>query len=344
MGRKSNAQKALEAAAAANEAAKTDTPEVETKTDPVLVSATPEKNPRNEMLDLLAKRTTPEPEEASKVEPEAKPEAKPEEPPVVAEAAPEAPKVIKQTVDGKEYEVPQSEIDEAGGERAWRIERASKNRLEESKAALAEAKRIKAEMDELRSNQEPPKPKQTDEQFIASKIEAIRFGTEAEAAAAFSEVIRRSNPQIDQNQVTNLALVQVRRQAAIDKFGEEFQDILANPVLGKLALTLEAEAMRQLPKNALQDPAFVGKFDWNHFYRKIGNEIRGAVGRPSQTTPAAKTTTDTPSPSSAKEERKASIVNLPAAAAKAELPKEAKEDSREDTLNQMRRSRGLLTG
>jgi hypothetical protein len=276
----------------------------------------------------------------------------PPEPPADAPGtapAAEPPKIetVRVKVDGEEFDVPKTEVEEAGGIPAYRIQRAAENRLKKANETLAEAKRIQAAAVEWAAQnmpKEPAKPQIPQDQFIAEKINVIRFGTPEEGAAAFMEVLQRANPHIDQNalmtQATTNAVTAMRRQSAVDAFKNEFSDVVANPYLYKLSGLLENERLTAIDRNSILT------FDWNEFYRKIGNEVRTVAGRQSQpatAVPAASSTSGNPSPPSDREARKASIVTLPTAAARAELPKEEKPETREEMLNKMRKARGLPT-
>ena len=359
MGRYSNekrAQIAAEAAAKAAQAVQAAPPEAEASTKAAKIPQRPEgwtpplrNEPRRlameeiEVRDLKTKGIEiPKEELESEIVPARI------APAPVAEPAPETPapdvkpvetppaepiKMVKVKVDGQEFEVAQTEVDEAGGVTAYQKDKAAENRLRKANETLAESRRIQAEIAQWIQQQTKPAV-ETDDQFIASKIDVIRFGTPEESAAALKAVLERS--KIDQNAVTRNAVTIMQRNLALDIFKKEFQDVASNPDLLRLAVFLENELIPQAGPN----------LDWQNFYRSIGNRVRSVVGRPSQsaTTPTAAPTSDTPSPASDKEARKASIVNLPVAAARAELPKEEKPETREDVLNQMRKSRGIPTG
>jgi len=316
-------------------------------------SPTPEKNPRTIALEEIANARRPEgveeePEakkEPEKKEPEAsvtdapKVESKPEEQEQQPEAQAPATVMTRQKVDGKEYEVPQAEIDEAGGEKAWRINKAAQNRLEEAKAALAESRRTQAALADFVQRSVQPQNQQptlTDDQFIASKIDTIRFGTPDESAAALKEILHRAAKPVDQNQITAHVLSEMQKTQAVEKFKTEFQDLLANPMVLRLAVALEQDRLPQLQKQ--------GPVDWETFYRTIGNEVRSVVGRSSQ---PAKATVEAPVGNTSqtdKETRKASIVNLPTASTRATVKEDPKPETREDILNDMRKRRGIPIG
>lgn len=322
-------------------------PEPETKSEaPDTKPPTPDKNPRTIALEEIAASRQPEepkvepPKEEPKEEPKAEQVTSPEATaPDQQEQQPEAQApapVVKQKVDGVEYEVSQVEIDEAGGDRAWRINKAAQNRLEEAKQALAESRKTQAALAEIvQRTVAPPQPTLTDDQFIASKVDIIRFGTPEESAAALREVLQRSNKPVDQNAITAHVMNEMQKTQAVEKFKTEFQDVVTNPMVLRLAVALEQDRLPHL-KNT-QAP-----IDWGTFYRQIGNEVRTVMGKAPQPTNTA-APSGNPSQSE-KEAKKASIVNLPTAAARAQLPEESKPESRQDILNDMKKRRGIPTG
>ena len=182
------------------------------------------------------------------------------------------------------------------------------------------------------SQQAPKAPEQTPDQFMQSKVDVIRFGTPEESAAALREVMDRNTQRIDPTAITNAAVSKMQQNMALESFQHEFSDVVSNPLLLKLGITLESERLAQMQGQAP---------NWPTFYRSLGNELRSLTGRPSQSSQAVKT--DSTSPVD-KETRKSSIVNLPTAAARAALPEADKPETREDTLRNMRKARGLPTG
>jgi hypothetical protein len=292
--------------------------EPEAKTEPVPEPAPPSAE------DMLkgGKFSQPEIKEEPKVEApkeEPKPETKPEI------------KTIRVKVDGEEFDAPAEEVEAAGGIKAFQMMKASENRLKKSNETLAETRKMQAMMTELVKQAKPPEP--SVDQLLQSKIDVIRWGTPEESSAAMKEVISKMVPQIDQNKIIEMATDRIRHDTAVKEFDKEFEDIGASPLHIKLALALRAERLQK------GHPG-----DWSTFYRSIGNEVRSVMPRPSQSPTTETKTTDSTSPASDKEARKASIVNLPTGAARAELPKESKPETREDVLAQMRKSRGLPVG
>lgn len=279
-----------------------------------------------------------EPKEEPKTEVAAEaPPAQPE-PAVEPVAAPVAPVMVKQKVDGEEYEVSQAEIDEAGGPTAWRIAKANENRLKKTNETLAEIRRAQAELAEwTKRNQTPAQPEVSHQQFIAERMDKIRFGSPEEAAQAQLEIAERLNPKpADPNQIVEAAVMRISNQQAVTKFRQDFADIVSDPLLSQWAITLERQRMAEIK----------GSVDWNNFYSKLGNDIRSRLGRQSQpATAPTVATTGNPSQPSEKEARKASITTLPTAAARAELPKEAKEltpeEERKAWIAEQKKARGL---
>jgi len=276
------------------------------------------------MDEIIAKREPKEPETEktvetpvveAKVEPEAKVDA---EPKVEAEAAVEAPKTVRVKVDGEEFDAPAADVEEAGGVKSYQIQRASENRLAKANAALEESRKSQAQIAELLQKQAKAneKPEPTDDQYIQERIDKIRFGTPEESAVALREIIARGQQKIDPQAITSQITSQIAHDSAVKQFDNEFADLAKNPILLSAVI---AQRNSKLAQNKGQP------IDWSTFYRTIGNEVRSAFGRQSQPATETTKTTSTTSSSSDKEARKASIVNLPTAAARAELPKEEKE-------------------
>jgi hypothetical protein len=332
-------------------------PVAQERTEPMIPEGRLEKlrnnNPRDRVMDeIVASRGPKEPEataaaEKSKEEPKA--EAQAVEKPATEQAQPEtvpaeAPKTVKVKVDGEEFDAPAEDVEAAGGVRSYQMQRASENRLKKSNEALAEARRAQSEITQLatamiaqRGSQQPAKAQESDQQFIASKMDIIRFGTPEESAAAWLEIQQRAQPKaVDQYSIVQQATSQIRHDDATRAFDRDFPDVATNPIRLKAVLALRQE---RLEKHKIERPN--QPIDWDSFYRTIGNEVRSAFGGSSQAAATPAATSGNSSPASEKEARKASIVNLPAAAAKAEAPKEDKPETREETLRGMRKARGL---
>src|SRR5574341_1031416 len=160
-----------------------------------------------------------------------------------------------------------------------------------------------------------------------------------EASAAFSEALQAYLPkQEDPNAQMSRLLAAVDHKQALDKFRSDFPDIMSNQLLLKLAVSMEREEFANAQKN--------GKaIDWRETYSRIGNQIRSVVPQRQSQPATTPQTPSTPSSASAKEERKASITVLPTSSARAELPKEEKEPTREEArkswIADQKKARGL---
>lgn len=324
----------------------------ERSVDPNLREKLLQNRHHSQAMDEILKKRGLDQEEEKKEEPkvEAKEEPKPaveepkaeEAPPAVAEAAeaPETPKTVRVKVDGEEFDAPADEVEAAGGVKAYQVLKAGENRLKKANDAVAESKKLTAQLVELLSKRQAPEaPKQTDDEFIKSKVDVIRFGTPEESATALREVLLRAQPkQVDHNAILAQTLQAIDRKQATAEFGTKFPEIVSNPLLVKLAISLEQEeiAKAQQERRAI---------DWKSTYDRIGNQIRGVVpARQSQSPTTPQTAGNTSPAPSAKEERKASITVLPTASARAELPKVEKEltpeEERKEWIAEQRKARG----
>jgi hypothetical protein len=229
---------------------------------------------------------------------------------------------VRVKVDGEEYDVPQEEIEAYGGVKPYQIAKASENRLKKANEALAEAKKLQASA---------KTPDVTADDFLKQKIEVLRWGTPEESAKAFKEILEKQNKPIDHNMIVEMAADRIRHDDAVKAFDKEFADIGASQLHLKLVVALREERLKQ------GHPG-----DWGNFYRSLGNEVRAVMPKQSQPNVTQKTQDTTSPVPESKEERKSSIVNLPTAAAqRATLPEDPKPETRQDILNQMRKTRGL---
>lgn len=297
-----------------------------------------------------AKDEKPEkPASIEEVHQEAKPEAAttesakrdvvaPETLPVVEGSAAEAPKTVKVKIDGVEEEVPQATIDEYGGVKPYQLSKAAENRLSKAKEIADENRKTQAHLADIAKlliQSTPKKDEPTDDQLILSKVDVIRFGTAEESAAALKEVLARTHQRIDPNEIMLRTMLAVQKQQAVVKFKNEFADIVGNPLLFRLAVSLEQEEMQKL--GSVQ-----GTIDFNEVYNRIGNQIRGAIPRQSQPKADPQKPNDNTSQLADKEARKTSIMEpLKAAAARAAPPAEEKPETREDSIKRMKKARGL---
>jgi hypothetical protein len=309
-----------------------------------------EQNPRNKIYaELVESRKTEEVAEDKPVEPTPEPTPEPDavapasppvDPPPSTEPVAAAP-MVKVKVDGVESEVPQSEIDEYGGVKAYQISKAAENRLNKANETVAQSNRQQAQLMQLMQAafQRQQEPVKTPVQQIQERIDAVRYGTPEESAKAMQEILELSNPRIDQAALEHRTMARMKQTLAVDNFRTEFADVVANPILMTAARSLEQERLQQMQVEG-RTP------DWPVFYRQLGNELRAVIG-PKQSQPTPTPQPETGNPSQSKEERKASnIVSLPQASARA-TPKEKEEltpdQARNKALRDMRRARGQPT-
>lgn len=261
---------------------------------------------------------------------------------VTTDAAPPV-KTVRVKVDGEEFDAPEEEVNEAGGLKAFQIQRASENRLKKASEAAASARQAQEQTARLLQEyaarvQQPEVPKVSDQQFIAAKLDAVRFGTQEESAAALQEVIQRLTPKpIDQKAWIAQANNQFRHDQAVAEFDKEFSDVAKNPHALRLAVALRSDRLAKLERGA--------QVDWSGFYRTIGAEVRNAFGtRPSQPAQQTDKKTGNTSQPSEKEARKASITTIPTAAARAAAPEPEKElspeEERKAAIAAMKKARG----
>ena len=313
---------------------------------------------REQMRESRGEPKEPKEEPKEEVKQEEKAEAEPEkkdpEPaapektaaetaPIAAETAPEpaAPKTVKAKVDGEEFDVPEAEVEAAGGLKAYQIQRAAENRYKKSQELLENAQKesasVRAQQEliaKLVQNQAPQQPTVTDDQFIKSKINSIRFGTDDEASAAFIEAASRMYKQIDPAQLVQVAMLGTQKQQAVASFKASFPEIVSNPILMEAALAMEAKETARM--QAGQIPT-----DFQKMYTEIGNKIRGAIPlRQNQPVDQPEANGNT-SQVADKEARKASIVEPPKASARAAAKEEPKPETREESLKRMKKARGL---
>lgn len=268
-------------------------------------------------------------QETSEVEPKG-------EDTVVADEKTEV-KTIRVKVDGEEFDAPAEEVEAYGGVRPFQIAKATENRLKKITDTMAELRKYQAQS----QPQQPPKQQLSDQQFIAERMDKIRFGTADEAASAQLEINARLTKNIDPIALSNHIIERTRNEQAVNEFKKEFADIAGNPILFSAAQTLDAQRRNELAKSGQQ-----GQVDWQVFYRKIGNEVRSAFGRSSQP-PSAQTAGNTSQQS--KEAKKASITTLPTASgSRAAMPAEEKtptpEEQRRLAIDDMKKKRGQSTG
>lgn len=337
-----------------------DKPETPEKTDtgisPSRIAELRANNPTNkirdeltEMRDKEAGNIPPETPEESEVKvaksdlatppADSVPAGSSSEPVVEAtEAVVTTPETVRVKVDGEEFDVPKADVDAAGGLVAYQKERAAEKRLRAANEAVAEAKKIAAQIMEAAKPKEPPAPVVPDVELI----DKLRFGTPEESAAALQQLTARN--RVDPAEITQRAMANIQFNAAERQFHRDFADLAQNPLAARLVKSLKEEALQKHVQNGRPDWNAISGVDWIGFFNTMGTQIRSAFGRPHQSASTSVTTPGTTSPQSEKEARKASISNPPSTTAKAEVKAEDKpgtpEEEREAALRFMRKARG----
>ena len=257
---------------------------------------------------------------------------------------------VRVKVDGEEFDAPKADVDEAGGIGPYQRERAADNRLKKANESLAETRRVQAQITAWAQQQaqaaQPREPVVTDDQFIASKMDLIRFGTPEEGAAAMREVLQRTS--VNQAEIVTQATASMRYDMAKAQFNRDYNDVLANPLVQELVASMERRAMANYVQNGRVNWQSMAQVDFSQHFNTIGTQVRNLVGRPSQpaTVPAAAGAVPASgNPSSVspdREARKASIVEPPKATAlRAVVAEDEKPETREEGIRRMKRSRGL---
>lgn len=276
--------------------------------DPSVLDAPPELKNTEEAL--------PQEQEESPQTGDDSPQTGVEAPP--EEVPPEKPKV-RLKVDGQEIEVDEDKIREEGI-KALQKEIAADKRLEEAsklKKAL-EDEYARVQQQTQQPAQAVAAPQQPDDQFLAA-VKKIQYGSEAEAGEALRSLIasaaQAGRPQeLTMNQVQDFIEFREATKWAFD----EFKDLLGDPVLR----TAFAEAERA--KRAAGD-----KRPYREVYQEIGGGLRGWLGQ----------MTKAPQTPQTKIEKKAAVVQIPAAAARPQPPQQQKEPTASELIAQMRKDR-----
>lgn len=252
-------------------------------------------NPRNDAMREIAARSDANAIENSKDvyaenEPAIEPEIKPEP----------TEELVTIKVDGEERQVPKHLIEEAGI-RALQKESTADKRLEEATLLFREAQNLR---------QQVPTEKLPAEDAAVTLAKAIQYGTEDQAA----EAIRRlqGHASVTPEALQSFVADQIEFRDAAREFKREFKDILSDPLLEKLAYTLEDEKRRAGDKRRYAE-----------LYTEIGTELRKRFGK----TPEDKL------------EKKADIVNIPSASARRPAPPAEKPETPSQVVEKMRAAR-----
>jgi hypothetical protein len=219
-------------------------------------------------------------------------------------------------IDGHEQEVPRSKIFDAG-KRALQKELAADKRLEEATRLLKEAKETSTA-----NKGKPPEPgaapekspakTDADKEQLRDALQAIRYGSDEEAEAAFGKVVKSPAEKApDLNEVLHQVEVRTAAKDVITRFAKPpeeggFSDIHNDPYLRHLAALRVDELIRE-GKSAI---------DWNT-YDEAGKFVRERFGNKASSAPSEDPNKDL----AKKSERKKGIDNVTSAAGRAPLPK-----------------------
>ena len=267
----------------------------------------PSANPRHAVEAEIAARyrAKVEAEEAAVAQPEATTEAPAEPEPEAQEPA--KPAMAKVKIEGHEYEVPQEQVDAEGGLEAYQKRAAANLIFQRAKQREDEANKLLAE---ARKPVEQPKP---DDQ-LTKLVEAIRFETDPQKA---KEAIRQlvSETQLTQEQINQAVQAQIAADKAVEKFRADFPEIASDPLLTQMAVNLEQQARQSGNTEPSAD-----------LHQKIGKLLKERYVRPTQ-------------PLADKQQKKATVTNIPQARARAAAPEAPKEKTVQEIINDERRAR-----
>lgn len=227
-------------------------------------------------------------------------------------------RLITIKVDGREMQVPESQIIEAG-RRTLQKEVAADKRLEEATRLLREA--------EARAKQ-PPKQDvaQAPQQYDAATLaQALTSGDPQLAALAVEEIQkagRQPQQAIPPEAIFGFVRQEIEATTAQEQFKSEYADIVKDPFLLQLAVNLEDQ---RLAKVAAGLEPVIPLYE---AFKQHGEAIRKWRGTQAQ----GETLSE-------KRERKSTVQTLPSAKAKAPAPEQDKPETTEDIIQQMRKSR-----
>lgn len=311
------------------------------------------KSSREELIDKIQAReraerdgieTSPEPEQ-DELQPEEDTGTTDEvgelEPAADDEVEQEQQSFVTVKIDGKEQQVDQEKILDAGV-RTFQKESAADKRLQEASVQL---KRLQEYEYQLRQREEAlakalpakkadePKPQSKhDRQVYRQTAEALYSGDEDAAAEALEKLLEGRDetpaaPQIDPNALVQEAVRRTRQQMSVENaresFASEFTEIIADPVLTRLADEESAVLLRD-------NPEMTAKQNLMEAGRRVRNWVEAHGGG-----------NHAPAPESQKAERKRAIKPVKAAGGKIPSKPEEKPKTRSDIVADMRKQRGL---
>lgn len=242
-------------------------------------------------------------------------EGEPAEPAAATEPEPtQLPLKFKIKVNGKDVELTQEEL----------IARAQK--VEAADAYLAEAARMRKEQQDAmapKQKQPPIKDAAAEEEEERALVRAIQMGTEEEAMAALRK-LKNNGPSVTADDVARTVDERLTFKDAANRFSSEYQDIMADAVLKKMALQRDQELLNDGDKRGY----------WERF-QSIGDELRTwRDDLVKANTPALAVPAVPANPQADKQQRKAAAPQVPQAANK-KAPSSAAEDEKEESVSEV---------
>lgn len=241
---------------------------------------------------------------------------------------------VKIKVDGQELEVDEEAVREAGI-KALQKQSAADKRLEESarlkKEAEAEARRILDDARKQATNQDETQPpakgatsveRLTDDRFIET-VKKVQYGGEAEAGQALKDLISEAvkagkSPELTLNEVGEYLEFRDATKWAHD----EYKEILGDQ---KLKTLFSSEEKRLRAAGDMRP--------YREVYSDIGNGLREWL-KEKAPAPAQE-----PKKDLTRQERKASVVVIPTAAARQPAPTQPKEPTPSEVVDRIRAAR-----
>lgn len=234
--------------------------------------------------------------------------------------------MVKTKVDGAEVMRPLSELVRIGQKEA-----AVNKRLEQAAQMRQEAERLLAQAQQGTPGAEPQKTTVAPASNAAPTgkefLDAIYAGEEDKALAAIQQLLgtRRDDATSDTQSIARQVKAQIETEAALDSFGGQYPEIVADPYLADVAdRYLAAELEMGTPFRDALSKAGNATRDWL-------KQKAGSVGTPT-----------TPTTLSEKRTRKQSIDHIPSIHATAATSREPAPQTVADVLDEMRKARGLV--
>jgi len=251
------------------------------------------------------------------------------EKPAEEEKPPEPEETVHLIIDGQEKDVPLSEVTDAG-KRALQKQLAADKRLEEATQLLREAKeRALPPKEDV-----PPKPPEpeTERMDAAALAKAIQYGTEDEAAQALAQF--QETTTVTPERVSELVEKRVQQLEQEQAQKTFWENVKRKPEDGGFADLMEDEVIAFPAFFAASDRLLnAGEPNTWETYQKAGEEVRELL----------KTRYGGPDLESKKASKRAAADDVPRGTNQRQAPPpEEKPQTKQQILDEMRKSRGQL--